>query len=65
MVQTGKTADMFFSIDEIIEYVSRFVTLKVGDVIFTGTPEGVGPVAVGDHLQAFLENQKLLDFKVC
>ncbi|MCQ2207213.1 MAG: fumarylacetoacetate hydrolase family protein [Paludibacteraceae bacterium] len=63
-VQTGKTADMFFHIDEIIEYVSRFVTLKVGDVIFTGTPEGVGPVKVGDHLQAFLENEKMLDFKV-
>lgn len=63
-VQDGATADMFFSIDDIIEYVSRFVTLKVGDVIFTGTPQGVGPVKVGDHLQAFLEGQPMLDFKV-
>lgn len=63
-VQTGATADMFFSIDEIIEYVSKFVTLKVGDVIFTGTPEGVGPVKVGDKLEAFLENNKMLELDV-
>ena len=63
-VQTGATADMFFSIDEIIEYVSKFMTLKVGDVIFTGTPEGVGPVKVGDKLEAFLENNKMLELDV-
>lgn len=63
-VQDGATSDMFFSIDDIIAYVSRFVTLKVGDVIFTGTPEGVGPVKVGDHLEAYLENEKLIDLQI-
>lgn len=63
-VQDGCTADMFFHVDDIISYVSKFVTLKVGDVVFTGTPEGVGPVKVGDHLEAFLENEKMIDLRV-
>jgi len=64
MVQQGSSADMIFSFDKIISYVSRFFPLKTGDLIFTGTPAGVGPVTIGDHLQAYLENLLLLDFKV-
>lgn len=64
VVQRGCSADMLFKIDEIIAYVSRFVTLKIGDLIFTGTPVGVGPVAIGQHLQGYLEDEKLLDFYI-
>ncbi len=63
-VQNGDTAEMLFKIDHIIEYVSQFNTLKMGDLIFTGTPVGVGPVKVGDHLEGFIEDEKLLDFQV-
>lgn len=63
-VQAGDTADMLFKIDHIIEYISQFNTLKMGDLIFTGTPVGVGPVKVGDHLEGFVEGEKLLDFHV-
>ena len=63
-VQQGCSADMLFQIDEIIAYVSRFVTLKIGDLLFTGTPAGVGPVSVGQHLQGYLEGDKLLDFYI-
>ena len=63
-VQQGFTADMLFSVDELICYVSQFMTLKIGDLIYTGTPVGVGPVSVGNHLQGFLEDKKLLDFYV-
>ena len=63
-VQRGHTADMLFKVDEIIAYVSQFCTLKIGDLLFTGTPVGVGPVSVGQHLQGFLEGEKLLDFHV-
>lgn len=63
-VQQGNTADMLFKVDEIIAYVSRFFTLKIGDLLFTGTPVGVGPVSVGQHLQGYLEEEKLLDFYV-
>ncbi|MFP5470646.1 MAG: fumarylacetoacetate hydrolase family protein [Bacteroidia bacterium] len=63
-VQTGNTSDMIFSVDKLIAYVSKFVTLKVGDLIFTGTPEGVGKVSVGDHLEGFVEEKKILDFRV-
>ncbi|MBR1415800.1 MAG: fumarylacetoacetate hydrolase family protein [Prevotella sp.] len=61
-VQRGCSADMLFSVDELISYLSRFFTLKTGDLIFTGTPVGVGPVSIGDHLQGFLEDEKVLDF---
>lgn len=64
MVQQGFTADMLFTVDEIICYVSKFMTLKIGDLIYTGTPVGVGRVAVGQHLQGYLEGHKLLDFYV-
>lgn len=63
-VQRGNTRDMLFSIDHIISYVSKFMTLKTGDIIFTGTPVGVGPVHINDHLQGYIEEQKLFDFYV-
>lgn len=64
IVQQGNTSDMIFDIDTIIEYVSQFVTLKIGDIIFTGTPVGVGPVAINDRLQGYIGDQKLFDFRV-
>ena len=63
-VQQGNTADMLFSVDQIIAYVSRFFTLKIGDLIYTGTPVGVGPVSIGDQLEGYLGERKLLDFHV-
>lgn len=63
-VQKGNTKDLLFSFDNIIAYVSGFFTLKTGDLIYTGTPEGIGPVAIGDRLEAYIENQKLLDFEI-
>ncbi len=63
-VQQGCSADMLFSVDQIIAYVSRFFTLKIGDLIYTGTPAGVGPVSIGDHLEGYLGDRKLLDFHV-
>jgi len=63
-VQTGNTSEMIFSFEHIISYVSQFVTLKTGDLIFTGTPAGVGPVKHGDHLVGFLEGVKMMDFFV-
>lgn len=63
-VQEGDTGLMIFSFEQIIAYVSRFMTLKTGDLIFTGTPAGVGPVQVKDRLEAYLEGEKLMDFPV-
>ncbi|MDE5419004.1 fumarylacetoacetate hydrolase family protein [Labilibaculum sp. DW002] len=63
-VQTGNTSNMIFSIDYLISYLSKYFTLKIGDLIYTGTPEGVGPVKIGDHLEGELEGEKLLDFHV-
>lgn len=63
-VQRGHTRDMLVGIDDTIAYVSRFVTLKIGDLLFTGTPAGVGPVKVGQHLEGYLEGEKLLDFYI-
>ena len=63
-VQQGNSRDMLFSIDEIICHVSRFMTLKIGDIIFTGTPEGVGKVTINDRLQGFIGEEKFLDFKI-
>lgn len=61
-VQEGCTADMVFGIDEIVAYISQYFTLKTGDVIFTGTPAGVGPVHIDDHLEGFVEERKVLEF---
>ena len=63
-VQEGNTGDMLFSVDKIVAYVSRFFTLKIGDLIYTGTPVGVGPVHIDDHLQGYNGQHKLLDFFV-
>jgi acylpyruvate hydrolase len=63
-VQKGNTSDMIFSIDAIISYVSKFFTLKTGDLIFTGTPEGVGPVEINDVLECYLEEDRLLKLEV-
>lgn len=63
-VQQGYTADMLFKVDEIIAYASQFCTLKIGDILYTGTPVGVGPVKIGNHLEGYLEEKKLLDFYV-
>ncbi len=63
-VQKGNTRDMIFSTDQIISHISKYFTIKIGDLVYTGTPEGVGPVKIGDHLQAFLEDDLVLDFHV-
>lgn len=63
-VQHGHTNQMLFGLDDIIAHVSQYVTLKIGDLIFTGTPAGVGPVRIGQHLEGYLEGEKLLDFYV-
>jgi acylpyruvate hydrolase len=59
-VQKGNSGDMIFSFEELISHVSKFITLKMGDLIYTGTPVGVGPVRIGNRLEAFIENEKLL-----
>lgn len=63
-VQVGNTSMMLFSVDYIISYVSKFFMLKKGDIIFTGTPEGVGPVQIGQRLEAFIEGEKMMDFEI-
>ena len=62
--QVGNSKNMIFSFDQIIAYVSKFITLKIGDLIFTGTPEGVGPTKIDDHFEAFIQDKKLLEFNV-
>jgi len=63
-VQQGNTKDMIFSFDKIISFISQYFTLKVGDLIYTGTPAGVGPVAIGDKLEGFMEEKSMLNFEV-
>ena len=63
-VQLGNSKDMIFTIDEIISYVSQFFTLKIGDIIYTGTPAGVGPVKIGDKLEGFLGNKQLISLDI-
>lgn len=62
--QQGNTSLMLFPFDEIVAYVSQYFTLKKGDIIFTGTPAGVGPIAIGDKLEAFIEEEKLLEVEI-
>ncbi|RKQ42553.1 2-keto-4-pentenoate hydratase/2-oxohepta-3-ene-1,7-dioic acid hydratase in catechol pathway [Roseivirga pacifica] len=62
--QQGNTKLMLYTIDEIIAYVSQYFTLKKGDIIFTGTPKGVGPVAIGDKLEAYIEGKKMLEVEI-
>jgi 2-keto-4-pentenoate hydratase/2-oxohepta-3-ene-1,7-dioic acid hydratase in catechol pathway len=64
LVQQGNTSDMLFSIDEIIAHVSQFITLKIGDLIFTGTPNGIGKVEIGDELEGFLENEPMFKCRI-
>lgn len=64
VVQQGNTENLIFPFERIISFVSEFITLKKGDLIFTGTPKGVGKINVGDHLEGFLENEKMLDFHI-
>ncbi|SES92623.1 fumarylacetoacetate hydrolase family protein [Prevotella sp. kh1p2] len=61
-VQQGCAADMLFGVDELIAYISRYFTLKTGDILYTGTPAGVGPVHIDDHMEGYLEERKVLDF---
>ncbi len=63
-VQWGNTKDMIFSFDQIISYVSRFFTLKMGDLVFTGTPSGVGPIQIGDSFEGFVGEEQVLDVKI-
>lgn len=63
-VQTGNSALMIFSIDDIISHVSKYFTLKIGDLIYTGTPAGVGKVYIGDRLEGYIEDKKMFDFMV-
>ena len=63
-VQEGNSKQMIFDFDTIIEHVSKFITLKIGDLIYTGTPSGVGSVKIGDQLKCFIEDKKLLEFEV-
>ncbi|HBG86682.1 MAG TPA: 2-hydroxyhepta-2,4-diene-1,7-dioate isomerase [Marinilabiliaceae bacterium] len=62
--QSGNSADMIFNIDSIIAHLSQYFTLKIGDLIFTGTPAGVGPVAIGDRLKGYIEKELYFDFVV-
>ena len=63
-VQEGNTSLMIFPIDELISQISKYFTLKIGDLIYTGTPAGVGPVAIGDRLEGYLEGKKMFDFMI-
>ncbi|NDP22010.1 MAG: fumarylacetoacetate hydrolase family protein [Paludibacter sp.] len=63
-VQKGNSQDMIFPINELIAYVSRFFTIKIGDILFTGTPVGVGKVAIGDKLKGYITGQKMFDFDI-
>jgi 2-keto-4-pentenoate hydratase/2-oxohepta-3-ene-1,7-dioic acid hydratase in catechol pathway len=63
-VQQGNSADMIFPVNELIAYVSRFFTIKIGDILFTGTPAGVGPVAIGDRLEGYIFDTKMFDFYI-
>ena len=63
-VQNGNSTDMLFDIDRIIAYISQFITLKIGDLIYTGTPAGVGKITVGDEFEAFIEGKSMLKMRV-
>ena len=63
-VQEGCTSDMLFGVDRLISFISQFFTLKTGDMLYTGTPAGVGPVKIDDHLTGYLEDRKVMEFNV-
>jgi acylpyruvate hydrolase len=62
--QQGNTKDMLFNFNQIVSYVSKFFTLKIGDIIYTGTPSGVGPIQINDKVECFIEDKKLLNFNI-
>ena len=62
-VQEGCTSDMLYGVDELIAYISQFFTLKTGDILYTGTPAGVGPVHINDHLEGWIEERKVLELR--
>ena len=64
VVQKANTSEMIFKVDDLIEHVTKYMTIKIGDLLYTGTPSGVGPVKIGDRLIAFIEDEKLLDFVI-
>ena len=62
--QNGNSSEMIVKIDELIAYISKFFTLKIGDLIYTGTPAGVGPVSINDRVTGYIEQEKMLDFLI-
>ena len=64
IVQKGNSKDMLFDFDQLVCYISQFMTLKIGDLIFTGTPAGVGPLKIGDQLTGYIEDKKMLDLNI-
>jgi 2-keto-4-pentenoate hydratase/2-oxohepta-3-ene-1,7-dioic acid hydratase in catechol pathway len=64
IAQNGNTSQFIFSMEEIISHVSKFFTLKKGDIIFTGTPSGVGPITAGDQLEGRLDGESLLSLNI-
>jgi len=64
IIQHVNTKEMIFTVDQIISYVSKYITLKIGDLIFAGTPAGVGPVAINDQLEAFIGEERLLKLNI-
>ena len=64
IVQEGSSADMIFHFDKLICFISKYITLKMGDIIFTGTPSGVGTVKIGDVFTGYIEDNLLLNFKI-
>lgn len=63
-VQVGNSKDMIFSFDQLFTHISRYFTMNIGDLVFTGTPAGVGRIQIGDHLEGYMEGEKLLDFEI-
>ncbi|HEX5552621.1 MAG TPA: fumarylacetoacetate hydrolase family protein [Chitinophagaceae bacterium] len=64
IVQQGNSADMLFNFDQVLMHISRYFTVNIGDLVFTGTPAGVGRIQIGDHLEGFMEQEKMLDFEI-
>lgn len=64
IVQQGNSKDMIFPVSELIAYISKFFTIKIGDILYTGTPAGVGKVSIGDRLQGYIFDKKMFDFQV-
>jgi len=62
--QEGNSSLMLYNFDQIISYISRFITLRSGDLVFTGTPKGVGPIKIGNNLEGYIEDKKLLDIEI-